>query len=93
VEPTQIGPKERMNLSDRSDRDREWLFLLCPSEWVPPEDGDIIQSPKVWFEIKDRMMDNVQNCDSYIYLPLSQTYKKYICLQLAYHICQETVYV
>jgi hypothetical protein len=30
------------------------------------------------FQIKDRMMDNVQNCDSYINIPSSQTYRSYI---------------
>jgi hypothetical protein len=29
----------------------------------------------VAFEIEDRTMDNVQNCDSYINIPSSQTYR------------------
>jgi hypothetical protein len=29
----------------------------------------------VVFQIKDRMMDNVQNCDNYINIPASQTYR------------------
>jgi hypothetical protein len=32
----------------------------------------------VMFEIEDRTMDNVQNCDSYINIPSSHTYKSYI---------------
>jgi hypothetical protein len=31
-----------------------------------PEEGDITQAPKLLFHVKDRTMDNVQNCDSYI---------------------------
>jgi hypothetical protein len=27
------------------------------------------------FKIEDKTMDNVQNCDSYINIPLSQTYR------------------
>jgi hypothetical protein len=38
-----------------------------------PEDGDRIQSSKR--RMKDRTIDNVQNCDSHINLPLSQTYR------------------
>jgi hypothetical protein len=26
--------------------ERGWLYLLDPTEWIPPEDGDGIQSPK-----------------------------------------------
>jgi hypothetical protein len=33
------------------------------------------QTYGVEFQIKDRTMDNVQNCDSYINIPLSQTYR------------------
>jgi hypothetical protein len=29
----------------------------------------------VVFQIKDRTMDNIQNCDSYINIPSSQTYR------------------
>jgi hypothetical protein len=44
------------------------LYFLGPADQVPPEDGDRVQSPKVMFEIKDKAVDNVQNCDR-IYLP------------------------
>jgi hypothetical protein len=30
---------------------------------------------KVEFLIRERMVDNVQNCDSYINIPLSQTFR------------------
>jgi hypothetical protein len=33
------------------------------------------QTYRVEFPIKDRTMDNVQNCDSYINIPSSQTYR------------------
>jgi hypothetical protein len=40
---------------------RQILFLLVPPEYVPPEDGDRIQSPKRRVSNK---MDSVHNCDS-----------------------------
>jgi hypothetical protein len=33
---------------------------------VPPENGYRIQSPKGFVLIRERTIDNVQNCDSYI---------------------------
>jgi hypothetical protein len=35
------------------------------------------QTYGVEFSIKDRTMDNVQNCDSYINMPSSQTYREH----------------
>jgi hypothetical protein len=32
---------------------------------------------KLLFKIKERTMDNVQNCDGYVNIPLSQTYRSY----------------
>jgi hypothetical protein len=46
-----------------SPRDRGCLFLR--RQWVPPGDGDRIQSPNLMFQIKVGTMDNVHNCDSY----------------------------
>jgi hypothetical protein len=45
-----------------------------PTEQVPPEDGDRIQSPKRRV-LKNRKIDNVRNCDSYINIPSSETYR------------------
>jgi hypothetical protein len=39
--------------------------------------GDCILSPKRRVQIKVRMMDNVQNCGSYIILPTSRNYRLY----------------
>jgi hypothetical protein len=54
----------------------ELVSVSGPETLGSPEDGDRIQSPKRYvFKIKDRTMDNVQNCDSYINIPWSQTYR------------------
>jgi hypothetical protein len=50
------------------------LYLLGPTEQAPPEDEDRIQSPKRCFK-KDKIVDKVQNCDSYINIPSLQTYR------------------
>jgi hypothetical protein len=39
VEPTQLGPIDIASL-DLWTRGRDWLKLLDPTEYVPPEDGD-----------------------------------------------------
>jgi hypothetical protein len=44
------------------------LLPVSGTEQVPSEDGDRIQSPK---------MDNAQNCDRYINIPPSHTYRSY----------------
>jgi hypothetical protein len=54
VEPTQMGPIQRASLYVRTEAKpigfvaaiRRQLFLLFPSEYVPPEEGDRIQSRK-----------------------------------------------
>jgi hypothetical protein len=43
VEPTQLDLTER---NSPLSGDRNYLFLLDPSEYVTPEDGDRIQSLK-----------------------------------------------
>jgi hypothetical protein len=56
VGPTQMDTIERASLSPDH-----------PPEYVPPENGDIIQSPKCCALIKKkRTIDSVQNCDSYL---------------------------
>jgi hypothetical protein len=52
--------KERGNLCLRTD---------------PPKDGDRIQSPKRVCYVKDRTKTNFQNCNSYVNIPSSQTYR------------------
>jgi hypothetical protein len=49
--------------------DRDQFYLLGPAQQIPPEDRDRIKSPK------RRVLDNVQNCVSYINIPSSQTYR------------------
>jgi hypothetical protein len=44
---------------------------LVLSEWVPPEDGEIIRSPKRRVLNKRQMMENVQNYDGYVNAPSS----------------------
>jgi hypothetical protein len=44
---------------------------LGPIEYVLPEDGDRIQSPKGRILNKRQDDDNLQNCDSYINQPSS----------------------
>jgi hypothetical protein len=50
--------------------DMDQLYRLSPTEWVLPEDGDRIQSPKRYLKQKqdcvlnkNRMMGNVQKHD------------------------------
>jgi hypothetical protein len=44
-------------------RDRDYLYLLDTTEYIPPEGGDRIQSTKhcVWNKI-----DNIHICDIYV---------------------------
>jgi hypothetical protein len=44
------------------------IYLLDPSEYVPPEEGDRLQYLRNCVLTKDRAMDNSQNCDSYIHI-------------------------
>jgi hypothetical protein len=43
---------------------RRLVYVLGTTEYVPPEDGDTIQSPKLCVLNKEQEMANVQNCDS-----------------------------
>jgi hypothetical protein len=83
VEPTQFGPKDTAVLRLWSgDGEGGILYILNTTAYDSPEDGDRIQC--VVFVIKERTMDNVQNCDSYIHIPSSQTYNSYITVSLIY---------
>jgi hypothetical protein len=53
----------------------DYLCLLGSTEKLPPEEGTESSLKNVVFWIKDMMMDNFQNCDSYIDIPSSQTYR------------------
>jgi hypothetical protein len=44
--------------------DRDLLYPLWPTEYVPSDDGKRIQSPRLQVEIKGRKVNNVLNCDS-----------------------------
>jgi hypothetical protein len=46
--------------------DRDYLYRLGPTEYVSPEDGDRIQSPKRYVLNKNRAMDNVQKHNTHI---------------------------
>jgi hypothetical protein len=61
-----MGPIERASLSLRK----------------PPTDEERIQLPKRRVEIKDREMDNVQNCDNCLNVPSSQAYRYYLPMSL-----------
>jgi hypothetical protein len=63
VEYTQVGPVEWSSLYVQI-RERDLPCLLVLSEEVPPESGDRIQTPKMLFYIKYRIVVIVQNRDS-----------------------------
>jgi hypothetical protein len=52
-------------------RGRDKLFLLRPSELVPSENGERIESPKRCV-LNKGTTDNVQNCNNYINIPLTK---------------------
>jgi hypothetical protein len=37
-----------------------WLYRLCSNEWVLPDDGNRIQSPKRWVLNKSRAMFSIK---------------------------------
>jgi hypothetical protein len=59
MEPIQMDPTERTS-----------LCIRIYSTWKRKQNA-----VSEMLRLKEKIMDNVQNCDSYIYIPSSQTYR------------------
>jgi hypothetical protein len=60
------------------------LYLLSPTDWVPPKDGDRIQSP-IFCALEETTIDNIKNCDSYFWLSFIWTFLNFCHLCVALH--------
>jgi hypothetical protein len=58
------------------DPETENIFICWAQLSGFHQDGDRIKSPKRRVYVKCRTMGIIRNCDSYVNVPSSQTYKK-----------------